>query len=82
MRTANQYPSGGCMQDSITVLIEGDSYEVAPGSSVADLKELADCLEGDVHVRSEEREYVLPNDTVLSDHIEAGAQLAVVSATW
>jgi len=69
------------MDDTITVFVDGDSYEISPGCSVADLRRRVGCSEGDAHVRGEDREYVLPNDTVLAEYVEAGAQVAFVSAS-
>jgi sulfur carrier protein ThiS len=70
------------MDETITVFVDGDSYEISPRCSAADLKERVGCPGGDVHVRGEEREYVLPNDTVLSKYVESGSRVAVVSTSW
>lgn len=69
------------MDDTITVFVDGDSYDITTRCSVADLRRRVGCSEGDVHVRGEDREYVLPNDTILSEYVEAGAQVAFVSAS-
>ncbi|PSP44896.1 hypothetical protein BRC68_01185 [Halobacteriales archaeon QH_6_64_20] len=70
------------MDDTITVFVDGDSYEISPRCSAADLKERVGYAEGDVHVRGGDHEYVLPNDTVLSKYVEPGSRLAVVSTSW
>lgn len=69
------------MDDTITVFVDGDSYDISPECSVAELRERVGRSDGDVHVRGEDREYVLPNDTVLSEYVETGAQVAFVSAS-
>jgi Mg-chelatase subunit ChlI len=68
------------MEDTITVLVDGEAYEVTPRCSVADLEDRVECLKSPLHVRGEDREYVLPNDTVLSECVETGARLTVVPA--
>lgn len=55
--------------DTITDLVDGEMHELTPRCSVADLEERVDCLEGPIHVRCEDREYVLPNDTVFSEYV-------------
>lgn len=69
------------MDDTITIFVNGDSYEISPDCSVADLRERAGCSDGDAHVRGEDREYVLPNDTALHEYVETGAQVSFVSAS-
>ncbi len=69
------------MDDTITVFVNGDSYEISPDCSVADLRKRVGCSAGDAHVRGEKREFVLPNETILSNYVEAGAQVTFVSVT-
>jgi sulfur carrier protein ThiS len=69
------------MEDTITVFVNGDSYEITTQCSVADLRERVGRSEGDAHVRGDTHEYVLPNDTVISEYVDTGARVAFVSTS-
>ena len=68
--------------ETTTVFVGDDRYEVAPSWTVGEFKRRVGESDGDVHVRGRDREFVLPDDVVLAEYAEDGAQVTIVSVLW